>query len=72
MSDPILVREWNAEAFHREVLDLETKGYVARLETYRIVPEMNPATGEVIHLHTIEMVHSPEKEMAHGDALRQE
>jgi hypothetical protein len=55
MGDPVLVREWTAEMFHARVLDLEAKGYVARRETYRITPEMNPETGEVIHLYTIEM-----------------
>jgi len=55
MSEAILVREWNTDKFHQLVLDLEARGYVARLETYRIIPEMHPETGEVIHLHTIEM-----------------
>jgi hypothetical protein len=55
MSDAILVRDWNVDDFHRYVLDLETRGYVARRETYRITPETNPETGEVIHLYVIEM-----------------
>jgi hypothetical protein len=55
MSEAILVREWNTDKFHQLVLDLEARGYVARRETYRITPEMHPETGEVIHLHTIEM-----------------
>lgn len=55
MSEAVLVREWGAEAFHHRVLEFETRGYIARLETYRITPEMNPETGEIIHLHTIEM-----------------
>jgi hypothetical protein len=37
------------------VLELEADGYVARKETYRITPEMDPETGKIIHLHTIEM-----------------
>ncbi len=49
------VREWDAEAFHRRVLELESEGYVARRESYSIIPEMNPETGEIIHLHTIEL-----------------
>ena len=52
---PLLIREWNAEEFHRRVLELESNGYVARRDTYRITAEMNPDTGEVIHLYTIEM-----------------
>jgi hypothetical protein len=56
MSQALLVREWNAEAFHRRVLQLESEGYVARRETYCITPEVNPETGEIIHLYTIEML----------------
>jgi hypothetical protein len=55
MSDTIIIREWDADAFHRRVLDLEAQGYQARLESYKVVPEMNPETGEVIHLHTVEL-----------------
>lgn len=55
MSEAVLVREWGAEAFHHRVLEFEARGYIARRETYRITPEMNPETGEIIHLHTIEM-----------------
>ena len=58
MSQALLVREWNAEAFHRRVLQLESEGYAARRETYRITPEVNPETGEIIHLYTIEMLAS--------------
>jgi len=55
MSEPLFVREWGADAFHQRVLELETKGYIARLETYQITAETNPETGEIIHLHTMEM-----------------
>lgn len=55
MSDFIQVREWDAEAFHRRVLELEKKGYVWQRETYRVTAEMDPETGKVIHLYTIEM-----------------
>ncbi len=55
MSDPILVREWGADAFHKRVLELETRGYVARRESYRIDSEMDPETGKITLLHTIEM-----------------
>lgn len=55
MSGPILVREWGASAFHQRVLELEAEGYIARRETYRITPEMNPETGVIIHLHVMEM-----------------
>jgi ribulose-5-phosphate 4-epimerase/fuculose-1-phosphate aldolase len=55
ISKVVVVREWDSEVFHRRVLELESQGYVARRESYRITPEMNPETGEVIHLHTIEL-----------------
>jgi hypothetical protein len=51
----IVVSEWDADAFHRCVSDLELQGYVARRETYRVTPEMNPETGRIVHLHTVEM-----------------
>jgi hypothetical protein len=52
---PLLIREWSAEEFHRKVLQLESAGYVARRDSYRITAEINPETGEIIHLYTIEM-----------------
>ena len=36
----------------RDSSDLELQGYVARRETYRVTPEMNPETGRIFHLHT--------------------
>lgn len=56
MQDLKLVREWDADAFHQKVLELEQQGYVSRLDTYKITAEMNPETGTVVHLHSIEMV----------------
>jgi hypothetical protein len=53
--DVILVCEWDSETFHRMVLDLGTKGYIPRQESYKITPETNPETGKIIHLHSIEM-----------------
>jgi hypothetical protein len=58
-SDTILVREWDQELFFRRVAELETEGYVARLDSYQVLPEMNPETGEVIHLRIVEMQKSP-------------
>ncbi len=55
MDSPILVREWDADAFHAHVLELERQGYVARRETYAIAADMNPANGYIIHLYSIEM-----------------
>jgi len=52
----ILVSEWDSETFHRRVLDLEAKGYLARQESYKITAEMNPETGQIVHLYTIEML----------------
>jgi hypothetical protein len=55
MADQILVREWDSDAFHKRVLELESEGYTAIKSTYRIVAETDPATGEITHLHTIEL-----------------
>ena len=55
MSKVLQVREWDVDTFHKKVLQLESEGYVSRLESYRIVADMNPDTGIVVHLHTIEM-----------------
>jgi hypothetical protein len=56
MSDAIIVREWDVQDFHRRVLEYEKQGYIARRDAYRITAETNPETGEVIHLHVIEML----------------
>jgi hypothetical protein len=56
MDEAILIREWTAEAFHRHVLELEQKGYLTRRETYTITPEVNPETGEITHLYSIELI----------------
>ena len=54
-NDLIVVREWDADKFHAKVLELEQQGYTARRETYRVTPEMNPETGWVTHVHSIEL-----------------
>jgi hypothetical protein len=53
--EPLLVREWDNEQFHRRVLDLESSGYAARRETYSVNAEQDPETGYVVHLYCIEM-----------------
>ena len=55
VNNAILVSEWDVDAFHRRVSDLELEGYVARRETYSVTPEMNPETGRIVHLHTVEL-----------------
>jgi len=55
VSNAIVVSEWDADAFHRRVTDLEMQGYVVRRETYRVTPEMNPETGRIVHLHAVEL-----------------
>jgi hypothetical protein len=62
VQDVVLVREWDADSFHRRVLDLEAEGYEARRDSYRISPEMDPETGNIVHLHTIEMCRSRPRE----------
>ncbi len=51
----IVVREFDADLFHKKVMDFEAQGYVANRDTYRISPDMDPETGNIVHLHTIEM-----------------
>lgn len=55
MSQTILVRDWDADAFHAHVLEFEGQGYVANRESYRIIADMNPETGYIMHVHSIEM-----------------
>ncbi|HEV2177573.1 MAG TPA: hypothetical protein VGW33_10305 [Terriglobia bacterium] len=55
MSGTVVIREWDCDTFHRRVLELEAQGYVAQRDSYAITPEMNPDTGVVIHLYSIEM-----------------
>lgn len=54
-SEVVLVREFDSDLFHKKVMELESQGYVANRETYRIVADMEPETGKVVHLHTIEL-----------------
>lgn len=61
--DAIVVSEWDADAFHRRVSDLERQGYVARRETYRVTPEVNPETGRIVHLHVVELCRAGQDEI---------
>ena len=56
MSQVTMVREWDADQFHAKVLELEQKGWENRKESYKITAEMNPETGIVSHVHSIELV----------------
>ncbi|HEY6400968.1 MAG TPA: hypothetical protein VI479_06140 [Blastocatellia bacterium] len=55
LSNAIVISEWDADTFHRRALELGLQGYAVRIESYRVTPEMNPETGEIVHLHTVEM-----------------
>jgi hypothetical protein len=55
MTETTVVSEWDAERFHQKVLELESQGYIARRESYRITAEMSPETGIVSHVHSIEL-----------------
>ncbi len=55
MADIQVVREWDADRFHQKVLELEAQGYVSQRETYKITAEMDPETGLIVHLHSMEM-----------------
>jgi hypothetical protein len=50
-----MVREWDANQFHAKVLKLEQEGWTARRESYKISAEMDPETGIVSHVHSIEL-----------------
>ena len=54
-ADPILVRDWDNNKFHERVLELESRGYVARRETYTVIAEQHPETGYIVHLYSIEL-----------------
>jgi hypothetical protein len=56
MDKVMMVREWDADQFHARVLELEKQGWVTKRETYRITAEMNPETGWVTHVHSIELM----------------
>jgi hypothetical protein len=60
MSKMILVREWDSDVFHKRVIELEKSGFIAKRETYQIIPEMDPDNGKITHLCTIEM-YKPEE-----------
>jgi hypothetical protein len=55
MSSAIIVQDWDADGFHRQVSEMEAQGYMPRQETYRITPIVNPETGRITHLYRIEM-----------------
>ena len=55
MSEVMLVRDFDPDAFHARILELERQGWIANRESYRIIAEMNPEDGKIIHLHSIEM-----------------
>jgi len=55
MTETVVVSEWDSDLFHQKVMELEAQGYEARRDTYRITAEMNPETGIVSHLHSMEL-----------------
>ncbi len=55
MNEAILISEWDSDSFHKQVLEIEAKGYAARPESYHITPVMDPETGGIVHLYTVEM-----------------
>ena len=56
MENTLLVHEWDSDEFHRRVMELQAAGYTSRQESYHIVADVNPETGAIVHLHTIEML----------------
>ncbi len=55
MENVIIVREWDADLFNARVLELEHRGFIARRDSYRILAEMDPEDGHILHLHSIEL-----------------
>ena len=45
---------------------MEAVGYVARQESYRITPIMDPETGRITHLYRIEMCKPDQEEPVNG------
>jgi hypothetical protein len=69
MNDATFVREWDSDTFHYQVLEMESKGYNVRRETYQVTAEMNPETGQIIHLYTVEM-YKPDSDPARSSDTR--
>jgi hypothetical protein len=62
VENTVIVYEWDSDAFHRRVLELQSAGYTSRQESYHILADVNPETGEIVHLHTIEMLRDEPRE----------
>ena len=54
-NDAIMVLDWDPESFHKRVSELESNGYVARLDSYSVTADIHPETGVIIHIYSIEM-----------------
>lgn len=55
MTQVTMIREWDPEEFHARIVDLEKKGWQTRRDSYKITAEMNPETGLISHVHSIEL-----------------
>lgn len=66
MKDATFVREWDSDAFHHQVLEMELKGYNVRRDTYHVTAEMNPETGQITHLYSVE-VYKPDSEESRNE-----
>jgi hypothetical protein len=55
MTESVVVSEWSPDLFHQKVVELERVGYVSRLESYRIVADMNPENGIIRHVYSMEL-----------------
>ncbi len=49
------VAECDSDEFHCKVAGWEARGYRPLLDTYKIAPEMDPYTGRIWYLHSIDM-----------------
>jgi hypothetical protein len=64
-SEMISVREWDPDVFQRRVLELEAAGYTTCLDSYQVSAEMDPETGEVIHLRSVELCKMKQRTTEH-------
>ncbi len=54
-ADRIVVRDWDCIRFYGRVRQKEAEGYTPRLESYTVMPDIDPRTGELASVFVIEM-----------------
>lgn len=54
-ADKIYVRDWDCIRFYGRVRAKEAEGYIPRMESYTVMPDINPHSGELANVYVIEM-----------------